>query len=74
MPKKLKFKLEITKVKLNIEQAVLSCDCYDDGWLDGGALRTVDGMEKICTSKGSGYCRSVPGPTQENCTARCSNS
>jgi hypothetical protein len=29
MPKKPKFKPEITRVKLNPEQAVLTCACYD---------------------------------------------
>lgn len=29
MSKKPKFKPEITRVKLNPEQAVLTCDCYD---------------------------------------------
>ncbi|MFH1191660.1 MAG: hypothetical protein V1670_05645 [Candidatus Omnitrophota bacterium] len=31
MPKKPKFKPVITRVKLNPEQAVLSCTCYQDG-------------------------------------------
>lgn len=31
MAKKPKFKPEITRVKLNPEQAVLSCGCYDTG-------------------------------------------
>jgi len=33
MPKKPKFKPEITRVKLNPEQAVLSCNCYDQGYI-----------------------------------------
>ena len=32
MPKKKKFKPEITRIKLNPEQAVLSCSCYDSGY------------------------------------------
>jgi hypothetical protein len=31
MPRKSKFRPEITRVKLNPEQAVLACDCYDVG-------------------------------------------
>ncbi len=31
MPRKPKFKPEITRVKLNPEQAVLSCSCYNAG-------------------------------------------
>ena len=31
MSKKLKFKPEITRVKLDPEQAVLNCSCYDIG-------------------------------------------
>lgn len=31
MPKKPKFKPEITRVRLNPEQAVLACGCYDVG-------------------------------------------
>ncbi len=33
MPKKSKFKPVITRVKLNPEQAVLGCLCYDRGWI-----------------------------------------
>lgn len=36
MPKKPKFKPEITQVKLNPEQAVLECACYDEGHGIGG--------------------------------------
>jgi len=35
MPRKPKFKPEITRVKLNPEQAVLGCSCYT-GQLSGG--------------------------------------
>ena len=31
MPRKLKFRPKITRVKLNPEQAVLTCTCYDRG-------------------------------------------
>lgn len=36
MSRKAKFKPEITRVKLNPEQAVLSCDCYNTGYKEGG--------------------------------------
>ena len=32
MSGKPKFKPEITRVKLNPEQAVLSCNCFNGGW------------------------------------------
>lgn len=32
MSKKAKFNPEITRVKLNPEQAVLACPCYSNGW------------------------------------------
>lgn len=35
MPKKPRFRPEITRVKLNPEQAVLACSCYQ-GWYDTG--------------------------------------
>ncbi len=35
MSKKSKFKPVITRVKLNPEQAVLSCDCYVYGYTNG---------------------------------------
>lgn len=31
MPRKRKFRPIITKIRLNPEQAVLTCDCYDSG-------------------------------------------
>ena len=34
--KKEKFNPIITKIKLNYEQAVLSCSCYNTGWQEGG--------------------------------------
>lgn len=36
MSRKPKFKPEITRVKLNPEQAVLSCGCYNNGRTSGG--------------------------------------
>ncbi len=37
MPKKPKFKPVITRVKLNPEQAVLTCSCYDNDEISGGS-------------------------------------
>lgn len=36
MSRKPKFNPEITRVKLNPEQAVLSCTCFDANKLEGG--------------------------------------
>jgi len=36
MPKKLKFKPKVKRVKLNPEQAVLDCTCYSTGYLYPG--------------------------------------
>ena len=33
MPKKQKFRPRISRVKLNPEQAVLSCSCFSGGWI-----------------------------------------
>lgn len=47
MPKKPKFKPVITRIKLNPEQAVLTCFCYDSGWTfrgrSGGGYVAGDG-------------------------------
>lgn len=64
MPRKLKFNPEITRVKLNPEQAVLQCSCYDatntvvEGATDHGSanagcnpgLRTISGFI-ACTTR-----------------------
>jgi hypothetical protein len=42
MPKKPKFKPEITRVKLNPEQAVLTCSCYSMGYQYQGAPIIID--------------------------------
>jgi hypothetical protein len=38
MPKKLKFKPAITRVKLNHEQAVLFCGCYNVGGIQTSGI------------------------------------
>ena len=40
MSRKPKFNPEITRVRLNPEQAVLLCDCYDQGQTGTGAPGT----------------------------------
>ncbi|MCX5694548.1 MAG: hypothetical protein NT014_05455 [Candidatus Omnitrophica bacterium] len=53
MPKKLKFKPEITRIKLNPEQAVLSCSCYDVGMQateSGSSLANGD-ADNCCNGK-----------------------
>ncbi len=50
MGRKPKFKPVITRVKLNPEQAVLSCDCYLHGQRGGSILiasSTPVGLEKL---------------------------
>ena len=32
MPKRIKFRPEISRIKLNPEQVALICSCYSDGW------------------------------------------
>jgi len=51
MPRKPKFRPEIRRVKLNPEQAVLSCDCY------GGGLREgvwVEHSTSVCVGRTAG--------------------
>jgi len=56
MPRKLKFRPRISRVKLNPEQAVLSCNCYDLGsslqWIGqpAGAFH-VSGTGVDCSGK-----------------------
>jgi hypothetical protein len=44
--KKPKFKPAVTRVKLNPEQAVLSCDCYSANLVDDGPAYT---LPPVCT-------------------------
>ena len=51
MPRKAKFRPRITRIKLNPEQAVLACSCYDTGGL--GPARPGMVAVFVCTaSKG----------------------
>jgi hypothetical protein len=65
MAKKLKFKLEITRVKLNPEQAVLSCTCYMDvggGWgYNGGHSGRYTGYELVSGSGSPTWCNGGKG-------------
>ncbi|MDD5078705.1 MAG: hypothetical protein PHH68_08030 [Candidatus Omnitrophica bacterium] len=42
MAQKMKFKPVITRIKLNPEQAVLSCACFSGGYMSGGGARKPD--------------------------------
>lgn len=60
MPRKPKFRPVITRVKLNPEQAVLACACYDKSTLNQNSTNKA-GTVYICTfSNGSvppkGHC------------------
>ncbi len=46
--KKKKFKPVITRVKLNPEQAVLNCGCFNRGYLRDGVTR-LNGTNSVCT-------------------------
>jgi len=48
MPRKLKFRPVITRVKLNPEQAVLACACYDNSTLNQPSTNKA-GLTYICT-------------------------
>lgn len=48
MPKKPKFKPQITRVKLNPEQAVLACECWDVGKITKNPWQPAQGWATIC--------------------------
>jgi len=48
MAHKLKFKPEITRVKLNPEQAVLTCYCWDQARIATGATSNAPGAQFAC--------------------------
>lgn len=64
MPRKLKFKPVITRIKLNPEQAVLACECFaldhrvttGAYWSNGGTAQFCQGKTnpaiKVCASGG----------------------
>jgi hypothetical protein len=52
--KKKKFKPVITRVKLNPEQAVLTCNCYSDGYLPGSFDRGTD-FVMVCGGGKGGF-------------------
>jgi len=72
--RKMKFRPEITRVKLNPEQAVLTCNCYAAGWrADGGAWTGAwywsEGETQVtrnhCLAGGPPYVRSYCWPLVE---------
>jgi len=58
MPRKLKFRPRITRIKLNPEQAVLACNCYD-GYLQAvwHPTRWPDliNRQTVCNAGSKGY-------------------
>jgi hypothetical protein len=66
MSRKPKFRPEITRVKLNPEQAVLSCVCYNaDGYTTWHGFSHGHGLERnVCSGRGfffSSYGGSMAG-------------
>lgn len=50
MGKKSKFRPKITKIKLNPEQAVLSCICHTSGWiLANGVHGSTPSSQHVCS-------------------------
>ncbi len=49
MPRKPKFRPVIMSVKLNPEQAVLSCTCYDVGWVFGATTFWAEAFPVGCS-------------------------
>ena len=66
MGRKLKFKPTITRVKLNPEQAVLTCTCYDASKLGTVSLsakkastRSCDSFRRLHYTKAGGTCDEI---------------
>jgi hypothetical protein len=57
MSKKMKFKPRITRVKLNPEQAVLTCDCYDTGenWSTTSGKSKAETLSYACNPPSGRY-------------------
>ncbi len=64
MERKPKFKPVITRVKLNPEQAVLQCSCYDSDWNDPGT-----GIEIWACAAGQSKTYAGKGPDSTPSTA-----
>ncbi len=63
MPKKPKFKPVITRIKLNPEQAVLYCACYNLGY--EGLTDSVT-FSDICFNRVAGFACSKQGSTTQS--------
>jgi hypothetical protein len=67
MPRKLKFKPQITRVKLNPEQAVLLCPCFLYGYQNSGSssnpINNICYLEGSSTKKADWTTWSVPAQT-----------
>jgi len=54
MPKKEKFKPQVNRIKLNVEQAVLACTCYMDGYYGACGSGFFSGTRyRLCAGLGS---------------------
>jgi len=64
MGRKPKFRPRITRVRLNPEQAVLTCTCYLSGsQITGGGMDTaVHGEGASCRGRTSGWCLDISEP------------
>jgi len=51
MPKKLKFKPKVKRVKLNPEQAVLQCDCFDGYYIEDSSAPSGS-RRRVCSASG----------------------
>ena len=64
MPKKPKFKPEISRIKLNVEQAVLTCSCYSGSFnLSASTIgpQNYSGCYDVSGSKASGPLCAITG-------------
>lgn len=62
MPRKPKFKPVITRIKLNPEQAVLQCQCWQDGMYTGYDWRFRSwGTHPCCQGKETAHHHSCQG-------------
>ena len=63
MPRKPKFRPEVTMIKLNPEQAVLTCQCFDNGWYDSPVSVVSGGLGCKPSARERYSCFPNAGPT-----------
>lgn len=61
MSRKPKFKPEVTRIKLNPEQAVLQCACYNSGWNGEGKAHPSEQGCDLSAGKVNNYKNSTSG-------------